>query len=347
MVLFECPFCHGALDIAYDYKKIKNAIKKSSFKKQPVSHWKYAAFFPVNPANAVSLGEGNTPLVESRRNGFFFKLEGCNPTGSFKDRGSAVEITKARELGVKEVACASTGNMGASVAAFAARAGMKARIFVPKIAARQKILQMLAHGAIVERVNGDYTAALLKTKSLREKRHVYLTGDYPFRGEGEKSIGFEIAEQFCWKPPENIVCPVGNGTLIYSVFKAFAELKAVGLVEKTPRVFGIQAERCMPIAKAFREKADFIVPVKNPKTVATAIACGAPVDWRMALHAIRSSKGSADAVSEREIIAAKKELGFEGIFAEFSGAVALAGAKNLGLRGKTVLLVTGHGLKDG
>ncbi|MEA3430665.1 MAG: threonine synthase [Nanoarchaeota archaeon] len=343
-IIFECDKCGGPLDIQYDYKIIKKHIIQESFIRETVNHWKYFPFYPINDFDKiVTFNEGGTPLIEAGK--FLFKYEGVNPTGSFKDRGSTVELTKAAELGVQEVVCASTGNMGASVAAYAARAGMKSSIYVPTIATKEKILQIKAYGSKVVNVKGDYDEALCRTKVLRKERNVYLTGDYPYRGEGEKSVGFEIIDQLNWQVPDYIVCPIGNATLIYSVFKAVSELKAVGLLRKIPKIVGVQAKKCNPLVKAFNDKKELKI-VKNPDTVASAIACGNPVDGIKALYGLKKSRGLAVDVTEREILDARKKLGKMGIFAEPSGAVSYAGAMKLGLTGEVVCVVTGHGLKD-
>lgn len=342
-IIFQCDKCSGPLDIVYDYQLIKKQLIPEGFFEAAVHHWKYLPFYPVQDyTKIVTFHEGGTPLIKSGK--FWFKYEGVNPTGSFKDRGSTVEITKAREFGVNSVVCASTGNMGASVAAYSARAGMNCTIYVPTIATKEKILQIRAHGAKVVNVKGDYDEALGLTKELRKDRGVYLTGDYPYRGEGEKSVGFEIIDQLNWEIPEYIVCPVGNATLIYSVFKAVSEFKQVGLIKKLPKIVAVQAKKCNPLVTAFENK-QAIKVVKDPATVASAIACGNPVDGIKALYGLRKSKGLAVDVTEKEILDARKKLGRMGIFAEPSGAVSYAGAKKLGLR-EAVCVVSGHGLKD-
>ncbi|MBW3003697.1 threonine synthase [Candidatus Woesearchaeota archaeon] len=342
-IIFECDKCHGPLDIVYDYKLIKKQLIPEGFFEGAIHHWKYLPFYPIKDFHKiVSFHEGGTPLIKS---GYWFKYEGVNPTGSFKDRGSTVEITKAREFRVKSVVCASTGNMGASVAAYAARAGMGCSIYVPTIAAKEKILQIKAHGAKVVNVKGDYDKALGMTKELRKDRGVYLTGDYPYRGEGEKSVGYEIIDQLNWEVPDYIVCPVGNATLIYSVFKAVSEFKAVGLIKRIPKIVAVQAKKCNPIVKAFNSKTG-LKSIKNPSTVASAIACGNPVDGVKALYGLKKSRGLAVDVSDKEILDSRKELGKKGIFAEPSGAVSFAGAKKLGLKGDVVCVISGHGLKD-
>lgn len=346
--IFECKKCGYSLDLVYDYHDIRKELSEGEeFFSMPISHWKYRAFYPIeDESKIVSLGEGATPLISSRdyRN-FLFKFEGANPTGSFKDRGSAVEISKALEFREREVLCASTGNMGASVAAYSARAGIKARIFVPSFAPKVKVKQMLAFGAKVKIVKGSYEKAVEKTRALRKKKGYYLTGDYPFRTEGQKSIAFEIIEQLRFECPEYIVCPIGNGTLIYSTYKALKDFRKVGLIDEMPKLVGVQAEKCNPVVRAW-STGEKIIPIKNPKTLATAINCGNPFDGGEALYAIHMSKGEAIDVKEKEILKAQKELASEGIQAEASGAVAFAGAKKLGLKDLAVIIVSGHGLKE-
>jgi len=181
------------------------------------------------------------------------------------------------------------------------------------------------------------------TKKLHEKTGVYLTGDYPFRLEGQKSVGFEILERM--PKCKNIVVPVGNGTLCYAIFKAATEFKEIGVIRKIPRIIGVQAAGCDPIVRAFERGAKEITPLKKTKTIASAINCSNPVDGLEALHAIRASRGAAEKVCDKEIIQAKKELAREGIYAEYSAAATLAAAKKLDLE-EAVLVITGHGLKD-
>ncbi len=291
------------------------------------------------------MNEGGTPLIQSNdEKNFMFKYEGVNPTCSFKDRGSAVEISKAKEFGVKEVVCASTGNMGASVAAYCARAGIKATIYVPKFAPRPKVHQIKMMGARVMIVNGSYEDALNMTKKLNEKRGIYLVGDYPYREEGEKSVTFEILDQLNFIPPKYIVYPMGNAVLIAAAYKACMEFKEVGLIRKMPKLVGIQAEGCRPLVNAF--KTGVLSQQINTHTIATAIDCGNPTNGLEALDGMEKTKGIAEFVTDREIISALKKLGKQGIYVEPAGAVSYAGAMKLGLEGKTVCVLTGHGLKD-
>lgn len=340
--IFWCTKCGYSLDVEYDYQGVKQAVKREEFLNAPIKHWKYWMFYPVKDLrNVVSMHEGGTALIKSRHfKDCWFKFEGVNPTGSFKDRGSTVEITKAIEAGEKEVLCASTGNMGASIAAYSARAGIKASIFVPEFASSEKIRQIKAYGANVKKVKGTYDHALSLTKKIFEKQGKYLSGDYYYRAEGQKSVGFEILEQCSPEMPENIVCPVGNGTLLYAVFKACQEFRKVGLIKGMPRMHAVQALGCNPLRKGS------VFPVKNPKTEASAIDCGNPVYGLEVLKAVKESKGQVVAVSDQEMAESMKSLASEGLFSELSGAASLAGALKLGLKGKTVCVVSGHGLKE-
>ncbi len=347
-IIFECSKCGYSLDIEYDYGKIRKRQESFFFEVIP-THWKYYDYYPIKDlTKIVSLQEGGTPLIKSNQfKNWLFKFEGVNPTGVFKDRGSSIEISKAKELNQKKVLCASTGNMGASIAAYCQRAGIEAEIILPDFTPEIKRNQIKAYGAKINILKGSYEKALNKTKEIRRKTNVYLVGDYPFRGEGQKSVTFEILDQMGLMPPENIVCPIGNGTLIYSVYKACIEFKKTGLIKKIPQIHGIQAEGCNPIVKAFKEKAKDITALKKTKTIASAINCNNPVDGLEALHAIKYSKGLAEDVSDKEILLARKELGKEGIYSETSGAAAFAGAKKLDLGAeKTAIIITGHGLKE-
>ncbi|MBI4441385.1 threonine synthase [Candidatus Woesearchaeota archaeon] len=347
-IIFECAVCKGPLDIIYNYEEIKKHILGDEFKSSRITHWKYWPFYPIHDlSRIVTLHEGGTPLIPSQKKGYYFKNEGLNPTGSFKDRGTTIEMSHVVEIGATDIACATTGNMGASIAAYAARAkDVKATFYIPTFASKIKYVQIKAYGGTIVLVKGTYEDALNRTKELRKKKGTYLTGDYPYRGEGEKSVGFEIIDQLGWRAPDAIVCPIGNGTLIYGVYKAMLELSIVGLLDRMPKIIAVQAQGCSPIVKAFREKKKTFTAVKSPKTIASAINCGNPVDGVKALHALYDTHGTAVSVTDKEIRAAQKLLGREGIYAEPGGAAAYAGALKLGLKGQVVILVTGHGLKD-
>ena len=332
------------LEITYDYARLKKKISWSVLRQRKFDHWRYKEFYPTL-RNVVSLGEGGTPLVASKSNPkLLFKMESLNPTGSFKDRGSTVEVSHALECGAKKVVCASTGNMGASVATYCARANLPCEILVPSYAPMEKIEQIKRTGAKVTQVKGNYA---LTEKTAAKKcvgGKAFLVGDYAFRGEGEKSVGYEIVDEL---EPDYVFAPIGNGTMLSSVWKAFKEMKKVGLMKKLPKLIGVQATGCAPVVTAFKSGKK-IIPV-NPKTIATAIACGDPIDGERVLKALYNSGGDAISVRDKEIIAARKHLATtEGIDAEPSGAVAFAGYRKLKLPHykKVVVLVTGHGMKD-
>lgn len=345
-IVYKCE-CGGSLEIIYNYQEIKDRISWDELQKRPFNHWRYREFFPlIELSNIVSLEEGGTPLIKSKvYNNVLYKCEHLNPTGSFKDRGSTLELSKAIEFKACEVVCASTGNMGASVAAYSSRGGVKATIYVPDETLDNKIKQIRAYGADIRLIKGDYTRAMNLAKRAYEKSGTYLMGDYAYRGEGEKSVGFEIMDQTY---PNFIISPIGNGTLIHGLWKGIKELKLVGLINRLPRLIGVQARGCNTVVKALNEDMDHIDPIL-PKTKAEAIACGDPLDGMSALKALRESKGLGIAVSDKEIETARRELARDGIFAELSGAASLAGFKRLRDEikdSKVLLLVTGHGLKD-
>ncbi|MCX9082120.1 MAG: threonine synthase [Candidatus Methanoperedens sp.] len=344
--------CGSALDAEYDYRSIKKVILRDEFMRTTPTHWKYWAFMPVEDlSKCITIGEGATPLLEnkklSKKNRLLIKYEAANPTGSFKDRGSSLEITKALEFKKKKVALASTGNMGASVAAYAAFAGLECRVFIPDIAGKEKITQIKAYGAETIAVEGDYSVAMKRAEEyVISNTDSFLTGDYPWRSEGTKTVGFEIADQLYWHVPDYIVVPIGNGTLIYSIYQAFRELSLVGITDKIPRIIGVQVENCSPVTDAWKNNLNEIIPVRNPKTIATAIACGDPIDGLAALKAIRDSGGFAVKVTDNEALSARNSLSRNGIFVEPSGAVAYAGYIENNLEGTVVCIATGHGLKD-
>lgn len=346
-ILFWCPDCKGPILVKYKKGVQKQHLRKKEFKKQEVSHWKYWMFYPISRRNVISMGEGGTPLIKDlRHKNLLLKYEGTNPTGSFKDRGSTIEISHAMQIGITSTVCASTGNMGASVAAYCSRAGIRAAIYVPRGATYSKLKQIKSHGAKVVKVMGDYTVALRKTQKLWLKKKVYQTGDYVYRQEGQKSTVFEILDQLKFQAPRNIIIPIGMGTHFFAAFKALEEMREVGLIQRMPRLVAVQSSHCSTVAKAYQRNMKQIPEVKNPKTIASAIACGKPNYGELALHALRKSNGIATTVTDDDLRRAKDNLAEQGIYAESSGAATYAAAKKLKLRGKTVAVITGHGLKD-
>ncbi len=297
------------------------------------------------------MSEGGTPLLRRRdvKEEEYLKLEGDNPTGSFKDRGTTVVISDAIAKGYRTVSVASTGNMGASVAAYCAYANLEARVFIPKDVPREKISQIEAYGANLIRVDGPFSKAVERSieEVDRDQKHVYLasTGLNPLFVEGLKTVGFEIFESI--GVPDRIIVPTGTGGMLTSIFKAFEELKSLGLVNRLPRMVAVQAEECAPIVKAWRKGGE-VVPQEKCNTVASAIMVKVPFNAYSALDAIKRSGGEAISVSEEAIIDSIKVLGKEGVFAEPASAASAAAAQllNIGKEEKIVLMITGSGLKD-
>lgn len=364
-VLFRCPDCKSGLNAIYDYDAIQvtllgNPIIRGEFVRRPPHHWKYFSFFPIkDTTKVVSMAEGGTPLLESKKttqelglNHLYFKYEGANPTGSFKDRGSTVEITNANEHNAKSIICASTGNMGASVAAYAAMAGIKCTILIPENIPSEKIAQIHAHGAkIIQLKTNLYHTVQRLSEEAASQFNYFLSGDYINRTEGEKSVGFEIIDQLGWVPPDYVFCPIGTGTLIWAIWKSFIELKEVRLIDKLPKIIGVQAKGCSPVIEALAKNKLKITPIEHPKTIASAILCPDPITGSGAILAIQNSEGSGIGVTDEEILKARKQLARIGLFAEPSGAVSFAGLlkmqERIDLKNKSIVcVVTGHGLKD-
>ncbi len=356
-VIYTCT-CGGLLDVVYDYSEI-NLTKKDL--KGPLSVWKYRALLPVS-REPISLKEGGTPLYRVDRiaesiglKDIYVKHEGMNPTGSFKDRGMTVGVTKALELGMKTVACASTGNTSASLAVYGARAGVPAVVLLPSgKVALGKLAQALMHGAKVLSIRGNFDDALKLVRDLCDREGFYLLNSVnPYRLEGQKTIAFEIADQLGWKAPDRLILPVGNAGNITAIYKGFRELKQLGLIDSIPKMTGIQAEGASPIVKAIKSNAAMITPESKPETVATAIRIGNPVNAIKALTAIRESGGTAETVSDDEIVKAQHELAYlEGIGVEPASASSIAGLRKLVGLGIidpdecVVCVTTGHLLKD-
>ena len=311
--------------------------------------WRYQSMLPVK--KRVSMSEGGTPLIRRRdvKEHVYLKLEGDNPTGSFKDRGTTVAISDAIAKGYRTVSVASTGNMGASVAAYCAYANLEARVFIPQDVPREKISQIEAYGANLIRVDGPFSKAVERSieEMERDHNHVYLasTGLNPLFLEGLKTVGFEIFESI--GVPDRIVVPSGTGGMLTSIFKAFEELKSLGIVNKLPRMVAVQAEDCSPIVNAWRTGGE-VIPQEQCRTVASAIMVKVPFNAYSALDAIRRSGGEAISVTDEAIIGAIKVLGKEGVFAEPASAAAAAAMQSMKTEKdeKVVLMITGSGLKD-
>jgi len=355
--------CDGLLEIKYDFSDL-------DFKLETMTHiapkvWKYRDLLPVK-VNPITLSEGGTPLYKCERLGeqlglkeLYVKHEGMNPTGSFKDRGMTIGVSRALELGMKTVACASTGNTSASMAIYAAKAGITALVLLPSgHVALGKIAQALMHGAKVLSIRGNFDDALTLIQKLCSEKGFYLLNSVnPYRLEGQKTIAFETVDQLIsygkQRVPDRVVLPVGNAGNISAIYKGYKEFMELGVTDGVPMMTGIQAWKSAPIVEAIKNGAPDIKPVERPETVATAIRIGNPINAPKALNAIRESRGTAEAVTDREILQAQKELArLEGIGVEPASAASIAGLKKLvqmGIIDKSetvVCIATGHLLKD-
>ncbi len=360
---YSCTKCGNLLEVKLDLKTSKERLAKANHLSRPLSVWRYRELIPLGAkSRSYSLNEGGTPLIRCDRLGaeigadnLWVKFDGTNPTGSFKDRGMTVGISKAKELGMKIVTCASTGNTSASLAAYAGLAGLKCVVLIPEgKVALGKLAQAMMHGATVVSVKGNFDEALDVVMKSSEKLGMYVLNSVnPFRIEGQKTAAYEICDQLGGRSPEFLYIPVGNGGNSAAYWKGFAEYQALGMVSSHPVIRGIQAEGAAPVAHMFEKKANVLEPVKKPETIATAIRIGNPANWKKTVRAIKESGGFASMVSDGEILWAQKAMArLEGIFAEPAGAAALAGLKKdieLGTVDKSARIVcvsTGHGLKD-
>jgi threonine synthase len=325
--------------------------------------WRFRELLPVlrNDASPVTLHEGNTPLYAlpacARASGLenlWAKHQGLNPTGSFKDTGMTVAVSQASETGQAWLACASTGNTSASMAAYAARAGMRSLVLVPagKIT-WSKLAQALDHGAFVCQLRTDFDGCMRVLHEVVARRSMYLVNSMnPYRLEGQKTAAAELLEQMNWQVPDHVIVPGGNLANASALGKGFLELQHWGFIARSPRISIIQAEGANPLVRSLRDhQGRELVPVVA-ETRATAIRIGNPASWKKAVRVLTETGGQCIDVSEEEIAAAKRSLGHEGIGCEPASAATLAGARRLAHAGaiapeeSVVLILTGHGLKD-
>ena len=363
-IVYVCKNCGDLLEVRYDYESLRDSVDLSLWKKRPLSVWRYEELLPLNSASMrVSLGEGGTSLHKSIRlaeslglKNLYVKNEGENPTGSFKDRGMTLGVSKAVEIGAKRVVCASTGNTSASLAAYAARAGLECIVLIPSgKVALGKLAQAVIYGARVLQLAGNFDDALRTVLELaRSNIGLYLLNSInPYRLEGQKTLAYEVWDQLGGKVPDTVIVPVGNAGNISAIWKGFQDLNQLGFIRNLPRMIGIQAEGSSPIAEAFRRGLSKINPVANPETIATAIRIGSPASWKKALKAVRDSNGLMETVADGAILEAQKLLArLEGIFVEPASAASIGGLKKLVEAGaisndeEVVCVTTGHGLKD-
>jgi threonine synthase len=366
-----CEVCGQLLDVRYDFPRFDPFAMRRLWEERKASSaivdqsgvWRFRELLPFVPEGreVVSLSEGRTPLVEVERTGKWaggvrlaVKHQGNNPTGSFKDLGMTACITQAAVAGSRVTACASTGNTSASMAAYSARAGIKAVVFVPfgKISAA-KLAQALEFGAVVIEIGNNFDQAFQMLRSLTEELNLYLVNSLnPFRLEGQKSIVYELLEQRGWRVPDYIVVPGGNLGNVSSIGKGLIELMQLGLIDRLPRLVVTQAEGANPFYRMLSSGASEIDPIAEPHTAATAIRIGAPVNWKKALRAIRATNGICESVSDMQIFEAKSALAQDGVGCEPASAASVAGIRKLSESGRiepgsdVVAVLTGHQLKD-
>ncbi len=358
-----CPECAKPLLARYDLAAARERVDRDALAARAATLWRYRELLPVrDPGRSVSLGEGWTALLPAPRLGaelglprLLVKEEGLNPTGSFKARGLSVAVSRALELGARELSIPSAGNAAGALSAYAARAGMAAHVFMPRDVPRPFISECRALGARVTLVAGVITdcGRVAAEEARRHGRFDVSTLKEPYRVEGKKTMGYELAEQLGWTLPDVIVYPTGGGTGLVGMWKAFAELEELGWISgRRPRMVAVQTDGCAPIVRAFDQGREFAEPWTDPHTVAAGLRVPAAVGDFLILRALRESRGTAVAVSDEEMMAGARLLGqAEGIFAAPEGGATAAAARRLAAGGwlhpdeRVVLFNTGSGHK--
>ena len=362
--LLLCPKCHDLLEARYDLARFGREVDRDALARRPSGVWRWTELLPVlDPTRIVTLGEGGTPFLRSERlaracgvRELWLKSDAANPTGSLKDRSITVSATKAVEFGYGVLACDSTGNKASSTAAYAARAGLQSVVFCPKDTPRPKMAQAVFFGARLIRVNGHYSQINAMYRRLIASGRVkwYDCGtDNPFRYEGKKTYAYEIAQDLGWRVPDRVLHPAAGGMSLVKTWKGFNELRALGWVDRVPKMTLVQAARCAPIVEAWKRDLPRVAAVEKQSTAASALAAADPgLLGDRALHSVRASGGSGIAVDETEILDAVRLLGQDGLMIEPSGAVTVAAVRR-GVRdgsidpGESVVCVlTGSGFKD-
>jgi threonine synthase len=349
------------LDVLYDYGKISNVLNAETLRRRPYNQWRYRELLPIESNSFLPpLHIGWTPIHEAPRlaelvgvSRIYLKDDGRNPTASLKDRASSVGVIKALEFDYDAIACASTGNAASSLAGLAASIGLTSFIFIPESAPEPKVVQLLIFGATVVKVKGTYFDAFDLCMKACERYGWYNrnSGINPYLVEGKKTVGLEIAEQLGHDLPDWVVISVGDGCTVAGVCKGLAEMKRIGLIDRVPRMLGVQAEGARPIVDAFESKTELQPCTVN--TMADSIAVGTPRNWRKAIKGIAKSGGAMISVTDEEILDAMcytARVG--GIFGEPAGVAGMAGLKKaaslgiIGRRESVLAVITGNGLKD-
>ncbi len=365
-----CPKCGDLLEVVVepgstdptDLKRIWLNRRLSYDPRDASGVWRFREFLPdvYGPDGIVTLNEGNVPLIRGQKTASWaglrdlrFKHLGFNPTGSFKDLGMTAGMTEAKFVGAKAVACASTGNTAAALAAYAARAGVIGRVYLPAgQASANKLAQALDYGAEIVQIEGSFDDALDALLNGNDPDLYFLNSINPFRIEGQKTAMFEMLEQSGWQVPDYLVVPGGNLGNSSAFGKAFIEMKQYGLIDKVPKIVIVQASGANPLFRMWDAHADELKPVAHPETVATAIRIGNPRSWKKALQGVHFSGGFVLDVTDEEIGDAKEMIGRDGIGCEPASATTLAGLRKLSESGRmdadasVVAILTGHVLKD-
>ncbi len=380
--IYVCPRCGETLEIdchvgsRTDGRALREqwatrpALRtRTNDPRQASGVWRYLELLPFEAdAPFVTLFEGNTPLFDAPRSAEYcgvaalrLKHQGYNPTGSFKDTGMAAAMTQALLTGARTAVCASTGNTAASLAAYAARAGLRAAILLPRgQVSSSKLAQSLDYGALVLEIDGNFDACMRLVAELGDDPSIYVANSInPFRIEGQKTVAFEILEQCHWRVPDHVVVPGGNLGNSTALGKGFSELLDLGLIDRLPKLSVIQADGAAPLARLFASLGgavdripEKLEPVENPQTLATAIKIGAPVSWKKSLRAVLRSGGQIISVSEQELADAKAIIGRDSIGCEPASATTVAGikklvaARSISRQDDVVAVLTGHALKD-
>jgi threonine synthase len=355
--------CGSPLLVDYDYEKASQIMTKDMLKDRPSSMWKYKEVLPViNDENIVTLGEGDTPLLESKKLGtdlgctnIYFKDETVNPTGSFKARGLGMAVSRAKELGITKLIIPTAGNAGSALAAYCARAGLECLIVMPKDVPAPFLVDCIYHGSQYELVEGSIKDCGIRgaERAKDEGWFSIATLKEPYRIEGKKTMGYELAEQFDYDLPDVIIYPTGGGTGLIGMWKAFDEMQKMGWIDdRRPKMIAVQAEGCAPIPRAFDEGKDHAEEWQNPETVAAGLRVPGAVGDFLMLQAIRESGGLGITVSDEELMYWTKELASkEGIFSSPEGGASVACLKKLidmdyvKPDDRVVVFITGSGYK--
>jgi len=362
-IRYRCDSCNGPLLVTYDYASLSRKVTAEGLEARRPGVWKYRELLPVDPfTEPVSLGEGGTPIHGVKTlassiglSSLFLKDDGRNPTGAFKDRGSTVGMTVAVERGVRAVGTVSHGNMGTSVAAYAARAGRTCYILAPENIVSARLLYLSVYGAKVIQVVGRYDSMYDESLRIAEKHGIlFVNCDNPFRIEGQKTLAFEIVEDLGWDVPDWVVAPMSSGGMVSALYKGFLEFKELGIVPDIPRIAVVQPEDAQPVVSAFENGEETIRRVNHEFTsIVRSLGNPYPPSGNRVLRLLRELDGTAIAVPDEEVTAAQRDLArMEGVLAEPAGAIALAGLRRLIKLGKVnkdekvVLIVSGFGFRD-